>query len=82
MTAVNSIGSATLATGEDGALVLKLAGPWQLQGAIPDLAVVEQELERLPPSGTVAFETSELTDWDSSLLARAARLAVRGVEIA
>ena len=68
MTAVESIGTAAFEHRPDGALVIRLAGPWQLRGSLPSLAVLERELDTLPPSGTVAFDTSELTEWDSGLL--------------
>ncbi len=68
MTAVESIGTAAIEHRQDGALVIRLAGSWQLRGSRPSLAGLERELDTLPPSGTVAFDTSELTEWDSGLL--------------
>ncbi len=68
MTAVESIPTAAFERRQDGALVIRLGGPWQLRGSLPNLALLERELDTLPPSGTVAFDTSELTEWDSGLL--------------
>lgn len=52
----------------DGGVLIRLAGPWQLRGKLPDSAPFERELDAIPSSATVAFDTTELTEWDSGLL--------------
>jgi phospholipid/cholesterol/gamma-HCH transport system permease protein len=52
----------------EGALVLRLAGPWQLRAPRPDIEVVERELD---PSRVrrVVFDASGLAGWDSAFVA-------------
>ena len=52
----------------DGCLVVRLAGPWSLEGGLPPLAAVERELSAEAPT-VVAFDTEALAGWDSSVLA-------------
>jgi phospholipid/cholesterol/gamma-HCH transport system permease protein len=47
--------------------VLCLAGPWQLQHDPPSPAAVQREIEPTPPR-RLAFDTAQLTAWDSGLL--------------
>ncbi|UCD25311.1 MAG: ABC transporter permease [Gemmatimonadota bacterium] len=68
MTAVATIGTATVEHRPDGMLTIRLAGPWHLRGRLPSLPKLEHELDALKGSGTVGFDTSELTEWDSGLL--------------
>jgi len=49
------------------ALEIRVGGPWTLQHVLPETGEVEQQLAA-PQVGRVAFETSELTQWDSGLL--------------
>jgi phospholipid/cholesterol/gamma-HCH transport system permease protein len=53
---------------EDGALVLRVAGPWRLQGELPPPNVVEEALRTGQPRRLV-FDASGLGEWDSGLLA-------------
>ena len=46
---------------------MRLAGPWQLRGEVPSPSTVQREIESAPPR-RVAFDTAQLTAWDSSLL--------------
>ena len=50
------------------ALEIRVGGPWTLQHVLPESGEVEQQLTAAPQVGRVAFETSELTQWDSGLL--------------
>ncbi|MEQ1857791.1 MAG: ABC transporter permease [Longimicrobiales bacterium] len=50
----------------DNALIVRLAGPWSLETGLPPLADVESGL---PGAIAVRFDTSELTSWDSAVLA-------------
>jgi phospholipid/cholesterol/gamma-HCH transport system permease protein len=68
MTAVQGIGTAEFGHGPDGSLVIKLIGPWRLTSSLPDVDPLVRELDMLQPSAVVAFDTSELTEWDSGLL--------------
>jgi phospholipid/cholesterol/gamma-HCH transport system permease protein len=49
----------------NGELVVRLSGAWSLKGGLPSIAEVA---ERLGPAARVAFDTRELTAWDSGLL--------------
>ncbi len=51
----------------DATLVLRLAGPWQLQHDAPSPAAVQREIESAAPR-QIAFDTAQLTAWDSALL--------------
>ena len=54
--------------GADGAVVVRLAGPWVLRGQRPDASQLERELD---PARVrrVTFDARELSGWDSALLA-------------
>ena len=54
--------------GADGAVVVRLAGPWLLRTERPDAGLLERELD---PARVrrVVFDGRELARWDSSLLA-------------
>src|ERR1700736_1384002 len=49
------------------ALVIRLGGEWRLTRDLPSLTPVIRELESGRPR-KVAFDSSELSGWDSSLL--------------
>ena len=50
------------------ALEIRFGGPWTFQHVLPEIGEVEQQLAAPPQVTSVAFETSELTQWDSGLL--------------
>jgi len=50
------------------ALEIRFGGPWTFQHVLPEMGEVEQQLAAPPQVASVAFETSELTQWDSGLL--------------
>jgi len=50
------------------ALEIRFGGPWTFQHVLPEMGEVEQQLAAPPQVTSVAFETSELTQWDSGLL--------------
>ena len=52
------------------ALTLEICfgGPWTIRQVLPEMGEVQPQLEAPPQVGRVAFETSELTQWDSGLL--------------
>ena len=54
--------------GADGAVVVRLGGPWVLRGERPDASQLERELD---PARVrrVTFDARELSGWDSALLA-------------
>jgi phospholipid/cholesterol/gamma-HCH transport system permease protein len=54
---------------EDQILVIRLAGPWQLDSGFPPLDEVERELSSGWKPNGVAFDTRELGSWDSGVLA-------------
>ena len=53
----------------DGTLVVRPTGDWTLNRPLPDLQAVVVNAAPSSPVHTVAFDTSDLGDWDSSLVA-------------
>jgi phospholipid/cholesterol/gamma-HCH transport system permease protein len=53
----------------DASLEVRLAGAWRLRGGLPSAALLQRELESAPQVKKVAFESRELSSWDSSVLA-------------
>lgn len=51
----------------DGALVVRLAGPWHLERAMPSADAIEREIQSAAPR-RVSFDAGDLGAWDSSLL--------------
>jgi len=51
-----------------GTLCLHLSGDWRIGQPIPALGEMEQQLESEPGVQKIVFDTSEVTEWDSSLL--------------
>lgn len=74
----------TLTHGPDGTVVVRLAGSWELERGLPSLAELEEELGAAD-GARIAFDTSDLGQWDSSVLAflaGASKLArERGIEV-
>jgi phospholipid/cholesterol/gamma-HCH transport system permease protein len=64
----------TLDRTADGTLVLRLDGAWSLRTGLPSTAEVEKTLAATPAPRAVAFDTSGLTEWDSSALVVIARI--------
>jgi len=60
-------GDLSVARSNDGTLVMRLAGPWQLRGELPSPDVIQHEIESAPPR-RVAFDAAQVTAWDSGLL--------------
>lgn len=54
---------------DDGTLVVRLEGSWVLEGGIPSADPVIRQISTPPLPTRIAFDTSGLEDWDSSLLA-------------
>jgi len=46
---------------------MRLAGPWELRGELPSPSDMQREIESTPPQ-RIAFDTAQLTAWDSGLL--------------
>ncbi len=69
----------------DASLEVRLAGVWRLRGGLPSAALVEQQLETAPQVKKIAFESRELSSWDSSVLAFLVDVSelcrVRGVDM-
>jgi phospholipid/cholesterol/gamma-HCH transport system permease protein len=53
---------------DDATLVVRVAGRWHLQRAMPGTEPLEHEIEKAPPPARLAFDASGLGSWDSSLL--------------
>jgi phospholipid/cholesterol/gamma-HCH transport system permease protein len=60
--------------GNDGAVVVRLAGSWALEDGLPDTARVEEALGASPPPPAVAFDMTKLERWDSGVLAFVAKV--------
>ncbi|MFN2378052.1 MAG: ABC transporter permease [Candidatus Binatia bacterium] len=56
-----------VSAGDDGRAVVALAGVWSIQEALPEPEASAQEVLGLSPK-TLAFETGNVTRWDSGLL--------------
>ena len=52
----------------DSTLKVQLRGVWRLRGGRPSAALVEHELESARQVRDIAFDTRELTSWDSCVL--------------
>ena len=52
----------------DDTLLVRLIGPWKLQEGLPAALEVQQYLDTHPGVRRLAFETREITAWDSGLL--------------
>jgi phospholipid/cholesterol/gamma-HCH transport system permease protein len=56
---------------DDGELVIRFSGAWSLKGGLPSIAEVAA---RLGAAARIAFDTGELTAWDSGLLTFLAKI--------
>jgi phospholipid/cholesterol/gamma-HCH transport system permease protein len=52
----------------DSTLVVHLSGPWHLQRNLPPISLLLSELGSRPETRRLAYETAELTHWDSGLI--------------
>jgi phospholipid/cholesterol/gamma-HCH transport system permease protein len=52
----------------DDTLLVRLAGSWKIQEGIPAVVEVQQHLDTTPGVRQLAFETRDMTAWDSGLL--------------
>ena len=52
----------------DDTLVVRLAGSWKLQAGLPAATEVQPHLDATPRVWRLAFDTHDLTAWDSGLL--------------
>lgn len=57
----------TLEQSSGGSLVIRLAGPWLLEGGLPSIEGVERRVEARRPS-RIAFDTTDLGPWDTGIL--------------
>jgi phospholipid/cholesterol/gamma-HCH transport system permease protein len=53
---------------DDSTLVVHLSGPWHLQRNLPPISLLFAELGSRPGTRRFAYETAELTHWDSGLI--------------
>jgi phospholipid/cholesterol/gamma-HCH transport system permease protein len=67
-TATSAQPELTVQRAADGTLTIRLVGPWSLEAGLPPLVDVERELAG-PAPAAIAFDTTDLTTWDSSVLA-------------
>jgi phospholipid/cholesterol/gamma-HCH transport system permease protein len=54
---------------DDGILLIRIAGAWQLKRGLASASSLEKELQVRPALSRVAFDTQALSAWDSSILA-------------
>ncbi|MGZ6242142.1 MAG: MlaE family ABC transporter permease [Candidatus Binataceae bacterium] len=52
----------------DSMLMVHLSGPWHLQRNLPPISLLLSELGSRPETRRLAYETAELTHWDSGLI--------------
>jgi phospholipid/cholesterol/gamma-HCH transport system permease protein len=57
-----------ITTPTNDTLCLRLSGDWRIGQSIPSLEKMEKRLESDPKIQKITFDTSEIADWDSSLL--------------
>jgi phospholipid/cholesterol/gamma-HCH transport system permease protein len=60
----------TCTTAPDDTLAVTLSGDWQLDAVLPGVEPVLERLRQTPGPAAIAFDTSELGDWDTGLVAR------------
>jgi len=60
----------TCTTAPDDTLAVALAGDWLLGNALPGIEPVLENLRKSPAPAGIAFDTAELGDWDTALVAR------------
>ncbi|SPF46344.1 conserved membrane hypothetical protein [Syntrophobacter sp. SbD1] len=53
----------------DNTLVVRIGGDWSIADGLPSTDELKRQIGSKPAPGRVAFDTSELACWDSSLLA-------------
>jgi hypothetical protein len=58
----------TFTRADDGTLVIGLGGTWSLRDGVPPADPVVERIEREHPA-RVAFDASQLGEWDTSLVA-------------
>ncbi len=61
-------GELQLQRSAEGTLTVALTGSWKLGQDLPSADEVRDELDGTPGIGNIAFDTRELTEWDSGLL--------------
>lgn len=49
-------------------LLVRLSGHWAIEAKPPPISEVQRQVESSPSTGRIAFDTRDLTGWDSSLL--------------
>jgi phospholipid/cholesterol/gamma-HCH transport system permease protein len=52
----------------DGTLLVRLSGRWRMEDGLPSTREVTSELAREPRSRRIAFDTTDVSDWDTGLL--------------
>jgi phospholipid/cholesterol/gamma-HCH transport system permease protein len=82
MTTGSSIRTARL---DDGTLLVRLEGTWQLAAGVQSADATLREIDDSPAPSRVAFDSSGVRDWDSSLIATAWQIgqaaAARGAPV-
>jgi len=61
-------GGLSLIQAQDGTLVIRLRGTWSLKAGIPSAVDVQNRFASPGMSKRIAFDSRELTSWDSSVL--------------
>src|SRR5690348_2428936 len=61
-------GRITFERSVEATLVVHLSGPWHLQRDLPPISLLLTELDSRPGVKSLAYETAQLTHWDSGLV--------------
>jgi phospholipid/cholesterol/gamma-HCH transport system permease protein len=61
-------GQLSLTHAQDGTIVIRLVGAWRLRAGIPSTAELQDQVSSTGTSRKVAFDSRELTSWDTSVL--------------
>jgi phospholipid/cholesterol/gamma-HCH transport system permease protein len=59
---------------DDNSLCLKISGTWDLKDRLPSMQEIERFLNEYIPFRNLAFDSNELTSWDTSLLILISRI--------
>ena len=60
----------TCTTAPDQSLAVTLTGDWLLDAALPGIEPVLERLQQAPAPARISFDTEQLGDWDTGLVAR------------
>jgi phospholipid/cholesterol/gamma-HCH transport system permease protein len=68
MESMNSQVNLQIMQSSNDALLLKISGDWVIDTGLPDVRVVQEQMNTKPDAKRLSFDTRNLTGWDSGLL--------------